>query len=776
MKLSTIKTGLVLSLLFASSLSFSQTITNRGTVPQSTDLFDETQLAIVKNSGVDQGYVMFYPERIGGFDYLQALYYNLSHTQVGSTVNPLGANVRGAQYDDNYEWDLVSDDNLGFAGSFERSTVAKDAVGFFTVNASTGVITEVLNETSAVGSSSQNGNANVAILNNGNLAFAYSTALGEGGALSFDIVNPNTSAYITSNVSVTSNAQRPDVIALADGGFFLIYVKDLGSSNYEIQGQRYNASGTTVGTTVSIISNLVTGYLIGIKLSNDNVIVHADGKVRVLDFSGNSTPTFATGEVTIAPGNLATEANYYLSPFTNGGFVAVFTGSDNSSFRNLGYRIFDNNGNAATDAQIDITARDLVRVVNDPTVATFTNGGFLAVFKNDKTVSTGANKGLRERFSVTNMHPILDLDSDNSSAGTGKAFTASTLNGQSGGVPIADSDVLVTDADGEDVASIVVQISNHLDGANEFLTLASATNITVSGSGTKTLTLTDAGSATKANFQSALEAIRYENTTAGNTTTRTISFTITDNASLSSTASASVAISSASTGSAPTSVLVAATVFLEGAYNGINMNTTINGSIPTTQPYSINGHSGGTAGSIPAGAVDWVLVELREAGSAATALNATKKGSTAGFLMSDGTIKATDGTSNLTVNLSGNSGTDYFVVVYHRNHLPIMSAVAVAGSSGTLTINFTSASANTYQTITALTTLSTGKFAMPAGDADGDGDVDATDLATWQGQNGAVFSYNSTNGDFNLDGEINAVDRNDFQQKNASKTSQVPGT
>ena len=65
---------------------------------------------------------------------------------------------------------------------------------------------------------------------------------------------------------------------------------------------------------------------------------------------------------------------------------------------------------------------------------------------------------------------------------------------------------------------------------------------------------------------------------------------------------------------------------------------------------------------------------------------------------------------------------------------------------------------------------------MLAGDADGDGDVDASDLTAWQSQNGVVFNYSSTKGDFNLDGVINAVDRNDFQQKNSSKTSQVPTT
>ena len=170
------------------------------------------------------------------------------------------------------------------------------------------------------------------------------------------------------------------------------------------------------------------------------------------------------------------------------------------------------------------------------------------------------------------------------------------------------------------------------------------------------------------------------------------------------------------------------------------------------------------------------MVELREAVSAATALASTKVGSTAGFLMSDGTIKATDGTSDLTISLTGNTGADFFVVIYHRNHLPVMSASAISESSSLYTIDFTSASANTYQTTSSLTSLSGGKFGMIAGDADGDGDVDATDLSTWQAQNGDPFSYNSTNGDFNLDGEINAVDRNDFQQKNVSKSSQVPTT
>lgn len=238
------------------------------------------------------------------------------------------------------------------------------------------------------------------------------------------------------------------------------------------------------------------------------------------------------------------------------------------------------------------------------------------------------------------------------------------------------------------------------------------------------------------------------------------------------------------TTSAPNSLLVAATVFLEGAWNGTNaMNTILEDAnlVSASAPYNgTNSHAGSesiaSAAAVPNGAVDWVLVELREAGSAAGAVNSTRKGSAAGFLMSDGSIKATDGTSNLSVNLSSNTGADYYVVIYHRNHLPIMSAFAIVGSSGTLTIDFTSNSANTYQTTTALVALAGSKFGMPAGDTNSSGVIDATDLSTWRDNNGLGFSYSGSGiADFNLDGAINAVDRNDFYRKNTAKTRQVPG-
>lgn len=220
---------------------------------------------------------------------------------------------------------------------------------------------------------------------------------------------------------------------------------------------------------------------------------------------------------------------------------------------------------------------------------------------------------------------------------------------------------------------------------------------------------------------------------------------------------------------------VATKVYLEGAFNSTNLNTTLNANIPVNQPYTNNGHAGGeSAGSPPATAVDWVLVELREAGSAATATSSARVGSAAGFLMSDGSIKATDGTSDLAITARNVTSSSFFVVVYHRNHLSVMSANAIAESSGKYSIDFTSAQSQAFGT-NPMIEVAPGVFAMVGGDADGDGDVDATDLLNWRNQNGVTFVYSTSKADFNLDGVVNAVDRNDFQQKNNTKTSQVPG-
>ncbi|MCB0747050.1 MAG: hypothetical protein KDC90_06240 [Ignavibacteriae bacterium] len=115
-------------------------------------------------------------------------------------------------------------------------------------------------------------------------------------------------------------------------------------------------------------------------------------------------------------------------------------------------------------------------------------------------------------------------------------------------------------------------------------------------------------------------------------------------------------------------------VNLEGAFSGGTMetSTSFQNVVPTVQPFNIAPwtYAGTeTFTTLPANAIDWVLVELRS-GSAANTMVKRK----AGLVKNDGTIiNADDG---LPISFEIAEG-NYYVVIYHRNHLPIMSATPV---------------------------------------------------------------------------------------------------
>ena len=115
--------------------------------------------------------------------------------------------------------------------------------------------------------------------------------------------------------------------------------------------------------------------------------------------------------------------------------------------------------------------------------------------------------------------------------------------------------------------------------------------------------------------------------------------------------------------------------WLQGPYGSGAMTTSLNtaGYIPMSHPYAVAPWNyGGTESvtGIPAGVVDWVLVQLRTGTDSASTV-ATR----AAFIKSDGTIVDVDGTS--TVVFSGVASGSYYVVVRHRNHLAVMSADTV---------------------------------------------------------------------------------------------------
>lgn len=113
-------------------------------------------------------------------------------------------------------------------------------------------------------------------------------------------------------------------------------------------------------------------------------------------------------------------------------------------------------------------------------------------------------------------------------------------------------------------------------------------------------------------------------------------------------------------------------VFLEGPYStpiggaDVYMSKDLNPYLPHTSPFEADVYS---TIVIPARAVDWILVELRDKNDSGRVL-----ASRAGFLLDNKKIVEWDGASPLYFNLPED---DYYIAVKHRNHLLVMSASPV---------------------------------------------------------------------------------------------------
>ncbi|MCX6246898.1 MAG: hypothetical protein NTW10_04120 [Bacteroidetes bacterium] len=202
------------------------------------------------------------------------------------------------------------------------------------------------------------------------------------------------------------------------------------------------------------------------------------------------------------------------------------------------------------------------------------------------------------------------------------------------------------------------------------------------------------------------------------------------------------------------------TAFLEGPYNNGTMYTDLNdlGFIPLTQPYSGDPwYYTGTENvtSIPAGVVDWVLIDLRQAGSPGSATSGTSIAKRAAFLKSDGSIVDLNGSNVKFYNFAVTN--NLYPVIIHRNHIPIMSNNAVPRTNGVYLYDY-STSQNKIYDGNGFGCIQLGtKWGMVAADADGDGGVFNSDLNIWRVDFGAV-GYDRA--DFNLDGNVSNADRN----------------
>ncbi len=217
-------------------------------------------------------------------------------------------------------------------------------------------------------------------------------------------------------------------------------------------------------------------------------------------------------------------------------------------------------------------------------------------------------------------------------------------------------------------------------------------------------------------------------------------------------------------------------VFLEGPFYSNQMIPYLNisGYLPFEQPFNVApwNYSGSEATeSIPnTNIVDWILLDFRDALSASEATASTSIGRQAAFLLNDGSIVGLDGFSK--PRIYKNFDHNFFLVIYHRNHLPVMNLNALLNQVDTYSYDFTSSPDQVYGNETAEKNLGNNTWGMITGDADANGQIDNTDKN--EGWLPEINLSGYLNGDFNMDGQITTVDKMNFWIPNVGSGSQLP--
>jgi len=205
------------------------------------------------------------------------------------------------------------------------------------------------------------------------------------------------------------------------------------------------------------------------------------------------------------------------------------------------------------------------------------------------------------------------------------------------------------------------------------------------------------------------------------------------------------------------------------------MNPDLNSILPLNQPYNnppFNYPGTEDVDEIPgADIIDWILVELRDASNAVDATEATIVSQTAGFLKSDGTITDTTGSNLISFNLFISDS--LYLVVHHRNHLSVMSAVALKGGLANIwSYDFTASFDKVHGGSAGFKELLPGVYGMVAGDGNADGLINLQDKADeWEG-NAGQMQYHLA--DYNCDSQIDNIDKDDYWLMNTGFVGQVP--
>lgn len=113
-----------------------------------------------------------------------------------------------------------------------------------------------------------------------------------------------------------------------------------------------------------------------------------------------------------------------------------------------------------------------------------------------------------------------------------------------------------------------------------------------------------------------------------------------------------------------------------------------------------------------------------------------------------------------------------YAVVWHRNHLGILSAEPlILTGNGIYSYNFTTDSSQVYGGNQNSIELMPGIWGMPSGDINCDGEIDLLDKTMWESDAGTVGYLPA---DMDMDTQVNNQDKLNFWIKNDTLNCHVP--
>lgn len=325
-----------------------------------------------------------------------------------------------------------------------------------------------------------NFNASSVVYNNTTLSGTTFGAGNPGICLFWDDLNPAVATATTKHVLTQT-------IGAVGSRQFIVQYQDIA-----LYGQSYPAVGTG---TFQVVLNEGTGVV----------------EMRYKDVVFTNTTT--------SPNDYAASASIGL---TSGGtsYVQVSANTANTSLTNSHITFAPTT--TATMAPLTIT----LATVNDTAVENNETMTIALTSPVGSTISTGASL-VTTIIDNDNVAPVLDLDANNSSGAGGTGYsTTYTENGTA--VAIGDIDVRITDTNDTTLTGATVTLTNSQAG-DVLAAGALPAGITASSYDSATGILTLSGTASLANYQSAIRAITFASTADGLVTTaRTVTVVVSD--------------------------------------------------------------------------------------------------------------------------------------------------------------------------------------------------------------------------------------------------------